>query len=148
MNKTLVDLDNNLMLRSENIEYDGDSLKNELDTIIESGSNSNGSWVKFSNGTMICYGTWELGDVIPSGAVGSVYNIAITAIHSWPVPFIKKPQTHFTAYEYVEDWGMLLIPCPKKNTVTASGFGNINVVSISNAKSNLAIDYIAIGKWK
>lgn len=31
MDKTLVDLDNNLMLRSENIEYDGDSLKSKLD---------------------------------------------------------------------------------------------------------------------
>lgn len=31
MDKTLIDLDNNLMLRSENIEYDGDSLKNKLD---------------------------------------------------------------------------------------------------------------------
>lgn len=31
MDKTLVDLDNNLMLRSENIEYGGDSLKNKLD---------------------------------------------------------------------------------------------------------------------
>lgn len=29
-NKTLVDLDNNVILRSENIEYDGDTLKNKL----------------------------------------------------------------------------------------------------------------------
>lgn len=148
MAKTLVDLDNNLMLRSENVEYGGDSLKNKLDKIIESGSNENGNYIKFSDGTMICTGTWRLGAVVPAGAVVNVYNIAINQRHSWPVPFIEKPQTHFTAYEYVEDYGMLLIPCPKKNTVTASDFGNINIVSISNAVSNLAIDFFAIGKWK
>lgn len=54
--KKLVNLDNNLMLKSENIEYNNDTLKNTLDKIIESGSNNNGSWIKFSDGTMICSG--------------------------------------------------------------------------------------------
>lgn len=38
MNKTKIDLDNNLILRSENIEYNNDNLKNTLDkTISDSG---------------------------------------------------------------------------------------------------------------
>ena len=44
------------MLKSENIEYNNDTLKNTLDKIIESGSNSNGSWIKYSDGTLIQYG--------------------------------------------------------------------------------------------
>lgn len=32
-NKTLINLDNNLMLKSENIEYDNDTLKNILDNL-------------------------------------------------------------------------------------------------------------------
>lgn len=34
MNKTKIDLDNNLILRSENIEYNDDTLKNTLDNLI------------------------------------------------------------------------------------------------------------------
>ena len=44
------------MLKSENIEYNNDTLKNTLDKIIESGSNDNGSWIKYSDGTLIQYG--------------------------------------------------------------------------------------------
>ena len=57
MNKTKVNLDNNLILKSENIEYNNDTLKNILDKIIESGSNDNGSWIKFGDGTLIQYGS-------------------------------------------------------------------------------------------
>ena len=56
MNKTKVNLDNNLILKSENVEYNNDTLKNTLDKIIESGSNDNGSWIKYSDGTLIQYG--------------------------------------------------------------------------------------------
>lgn len=59
----MINLDNNLILKSENVEYDNDTLKNELDTlnstisnIVQSGSNSNGNWIKFSDGTIIEYG--------------------------------------------------------------------------------------------
>lgn len=59
MNKTKVNLDNNLILKSENVEYNNDTLKNTLDKIIETGSNSNGSWIKYSDGTLIQYGINE-----------------------------------------------------------------------------------------
>ena len=57
MNKTKVNLDNNLILKSENVEYNNDTLKNTLDKIIKSGSNDNGSWIKFGDGTLIQYGS-------------------------------------------------------------------------------------------
>ena len=57
MNKTKVNLDNNLILKSENIEYNNDTVKNILDKISESGSNDNGSWIKFGDGTLIQYGS-------------------------------------------------------------------------------------------
>lgn len=56
MNKTKIDLDSDLILRSENIEYNNDTLKNILDTIVESGSNDDGNWIKFSNGIIVEYG--------------------------------------------------------------------------------------------
>lgn len=57
MNKAKIDLNDNLILRSENVEYNNDTLKNYLGTIIESGGNSNGNYIKYTNGTMICYGS-------------------------------------------------------------------------------------------
>ena len=33
------------------------ALNEKVAGIVESGSNENGSWVKFADGTMICYGS-------------------------------------------------------------------------------------------
>ena len=136
------------------VDYDGEDIPagweqvEDSVTVVESGSNENGSWIKWSDGKMICEGTWEIGEAQASTKTESVYKVDITSRHSFPVPFIEKPRMMFTPYEFVEDWGLLLWVCPKKASVTATDFGNFNVVSASQAYINLAIDYIAIGKWK
>lgn len=57
--KELVNLCNNKMLKSKNIEYNGIPLNEFLGTIIESGGNKNGNWIKFGEGTLIQYGNAE-----------------------------------------------------------------------------------------
>ena len=56
MNKTKIDLNDNLILKSENIEYKNNILTDFLDnnTIYDSGTNSNGNWIRYKNGIMIC----------------------------------------------------------------------------------------------
>ena len=122
--------------------------KNSLDTLIQSGSNDNGSYVKYADGTMICYGTWNIGNISFISAVGAVYNVSINSRHMFPVSFINKPVMTFSAYENTEDYGLLLQVCPKRDSITSQDFGSIDVISITQVSAHLAIDYIAIGKWK
>lgn len=121
---------------------------NYINNIVQSGSNANGSYVKYADGTMMCYGTWVIGAVSASAQSGNVYKVLIEQRHNFPVSFVEKPTITFSAYENVEDWDMLLVVCPKKNSVTSQNFGSLNVISATQAAINLAIDYIAIGKWK
>lgn len=127
---------------------DKTNIVNAINGVVESGSNANGSYVKYADGTMICYGTWVIGTVSASAQAGNVYKVLIEQRHNFPVSFVEKPTITFSAYENVEDWGMLLVVCPKKNSVTSQNFGSLNVISATQASINLAIDYIAIGKWK
>ena len=62
MNKQKIDLENDKILRSQNIEYNNQSLKDYLDknTIYDSGTNSNGNWIRYKNGIMICIKNMEL----------------------------------------------------------------------------------------
>jgi hypothetical protein len=121
---------------------------NYINNIVQSGSNANGSYVKYADGTMICYGTWNIGNVAFSSAVGAVYNVPIDLRHTFPVSFINKPVMTFSAYENVESYGLFLQVCPKRDSVTSQDFGSLNVMSITQVSAHLAIDYIAIGKWK
>lgn len=127
---------------------DKTNIVNAINGVVESGSNANGSYVKYADGTMICYGTWVIGTVSASAQAGNVYKVLIEQRYNFPVSFVEKPTITFSAYENVEDWGMLLVVCPKKNSVTSQNFGSLNVISATQASINLAIDYIAIGKWK
>lgn len=127
---------------------DKTNIVNAINGVVESGSNANGSYVKYADGTMVCYGTWNIGNVAFSSAVGSVYNAPINLRRTFPVPFINKPVMTFSAYENVESYGLFLQVCPKRDSVTSQDFGSLNVMSITQVSAHLAIDYIAIGKWK
>ena len=148
-NTTEINTINNNIGDLNNLETtDKTSIVNAINGVVESGSNDNGSYVKYADGTMICYGTWNIGNVAFTSVVGSVYNVPIDLRHTFPVSFINKPVMTFSAYESTESYGLLLQVCPKRDSVTSQDFGHINVISITQVSAHLAIDYMAIGKWK
>ena len=108
--------------------------------IIESGSNTNGHYVKFSDGTQICsfYGSRSLS--IPN-AYGSLYQNSFTC--TYPAPFINKPSVSIgqIQWETGASWGMV----SATNTGTVA-FRVIDVMKRSTA--SMDISYIAIGRWK
>lgn len=108
MNKTKVNLDNNLILKSENVEYNNDTLKNTLDKIIESGSNDNGSWIKFGDGTLIQYGSIKK-------------NVSITTL------------SNSGKYYYQDDINIIL----PTSFVDGNYFSNVISVSNQNGSQNV-----------
>lgn len=132
MNKTIIDLDNNQILRSQNIEYNNDTLKNTLDKIIESGSNDKGSWIKYNDGTMICYGVWRIlkEETIVEG--------------TYPYPFISNP---FLIGSVHIEAGVSFTP----NVYDTYNTDKQNYqVRINRPPTGAYIqgNFIAIGKWK
>lgn len=113
--------------------------------IIESGSNANGEYVKYADGTMICTGakfgntTWEdwwsfckrspegsnmLFASFPQAFINGNARVSITTSHGNAV---------FSA---------------SYNSVQTDGFYFICYKPSSNTSTNYGIQYIAIGKWK
>ena len=132
------------MLKSENIEYNNDTLKNTLDKIIESGSNNNGSWIKYSDGTMICYA--EIRREVNFGQSGNSYTGETTTAISFPQAFIGNPRVtintqHDGDYYYCIVYGFIR----NKTSITKITFLR---TSSPSAVVNIPFSYIAIGKWK
>ena len=120
---------------------------NYINGIVESGSNANGSWTKWADGTMIINKT-VLGTANITNAWGSLYVSAEINLGNFPVAFIEMPT---------------IVVSPQTQTGTqymlagqgGSGYGsetNAGFVSLVRPNSRTGVAYrlevIAKGKWK
>lgn len=136
------------------VEYNGTTVPQGYEkvsdgNIIESGSNENGNWIKFVDGTMICYETFSIGGTTTDGQNdGSLWYVDISLQHSFAQKFISKPIIRINAYTSENANLHYLWVCTKYNSVTTSSFGNYRIYSPTNTTMIVSLDYIAIGKWK
>lgn len=146
MNKQKIDLENNKILRSENIEYKNNILTVFLDknTIYDSGTNTNGSWLKYANGIMICIKKIKFTNVIIDKAWVSVYETAnVVNFGNYAQEFIEIPSVS--------------IDLADGSTCFCESFSGRTKKSIGStwlwkpaveADGTMTFDIIAIGKWK
>lgn len=126
------------------------AITNYVDTkgINDSGSNANGNYIKYDDGTLICYGlkycrmgAWEV-----DGSVYTAFNLSTSKI-TFPIEFYSKPTCYVNiAYEstgYWETWFGRI-------TWNVSGVNDIQLFRANTASTNLdfQFSYIAIGRWK
>ena len=118
----------------------------KLGEIITSGSNSNGSYIKYSDGTMICRHEFIYTTNEAFAAWGNVFDLAISLNKNFPVAFIEKPNISINVnsgseciYAYVG-----LQNCDKTKLIAVDLMRP--VATPTSSKFN--ISYIAIGKWK
>lgn len=117
--------------------------------IIESGSNSNGSWIKYGDGTMIVHREiTTLSGYTNNYPIGSLYySFYYLSGQQWPVAFISPPSCSLNADENslptVECFHIYGIG----TTTYVCEFGCL-MASIRNPLSLGGISIIAIGRWK
>jgi hypothetical protein len=109
--------------------------------IIESGSNANGNYIKYADGTMICTrvvsGTYNV-----NNAFGSMWYANI-ASQAFAATFIAAPICTIASVYGVGAvmWGAGVL-------ATTTGSGGLTIVSASSfASAALTISLVAIGRW-
>ena len=118
---------------------------NYINSIIESGSNSNGNWIKFNDGTMIQMGSLEVNAAtyieLPYGGYRT-FGKTITL----PVSFINsKYIISVNATSDTNNNGF----CANKEGITNNSFnGYFWTINKNTTELIHSIDYITIGKWK
>lgn len=130
-------------MKSEQTTSDTDTYScNYINSIIETGTNSDGSWIKYNDGTMICYITKEYNNVNITNSWGSVYESDRIQLGNFPQQFINIPT--ITA-NCVRGLSVFLEALSPTNTSIGETWF-MRPVSQSNTSST--ISFIAIGKWK
>ena len=120
------------------------NIENAINSVVESGSNTNGNYVKYADGTMICH----FSKGIQSGSCtqeGTMYKYDFSNPFTFPVPFVDTPSVTISN-GYASSTASALIWAFQRNN---TGIQLIKALSPSNFSNQyVAFNYIAIGKWK
>ena len=109
--------------------------------INSSGSNSNGSYIKFSDGAMICRKYINFGQKAISNEWGSFYESEKMTIGNYPEPFIEIPQIFIMPLNtfFIEK---------ESSSISKTSWGDFYATRPASATMYIPVDCFAIGKWK
>ena len=112
--------------------------------IIERGSNANGEFVKYADGTLVCYRR-IIKSIAMTSASGSMFLGATTEDTSFPVAFAFAPEVK----GFVNDGsgGSAGSFFYKTASTTTTSFGTAYFMSTTSKTSTLTYSYVAVGKW-
>lgn len=109
--------------------------------IIESGSNSNGNYIKYGDGTMICTKKVSFNNTFTT-AWGSMYTTDQISLGNWPVGFTEVPTVNASIMSNYSAFIQGIDGC----TITAVGSTYLARPVNTNAQGYISI--MAIGRWK
>lgn len=111
--------------------------------IAESGSNANGNYIKFEDGTMICSASLLLSDVEHTIASGSIF-MNSEVIWTYPASFISSASVSgsCTNLAYGKGWLSFFAT----NSTTQAKYSIMS--SMSGTTPSVRVSLIAIGRWK
>lgn len=110
----------------------------------EYGSNANGSYQKFANGTLICWKYVTLNNVAMTTSWGSIYESAAVSLGNWPETFIDIP-----TISLIQDFtgsGAGMVEAVKETSTTF--VGNAYFWRATSSTFTLKYRIIGIGRWK
>lgn len=139
--RTGANLLNLIQLRADTVDCDGTALVVNNRNVVGQGSNSNGEWVRFYDGTQICWRHHSVTDQAISSAYGSLY--LGSRAYTFPVAFSGTPavsvgQCHWGT---AAPWGTAI-------SVTTSGFtARFFDVNSRATGTTMVISWQAVGRW-
>ena len=118
------------------------NIENAINGIIESGSNANGNYIKYADGTLIQYGNVTLTTSENRIAGGLTYYSTATTIN-FPISF---KDSSYSAFSNVLLANMNYF-CNSYMASNDASSCNLSFVSTANNETRV-IHWMAIGKWK
>ncbi len=113
--------------------------------IIDSGTNENGEYIKYYDGTMICYKTVSGTVDITEQYYGYFYHTPdgkYFNLGDYAMPFIERPSCNITFRGGNSQWIAAI-----KNQ-SATHVGDLHIISVTSKTAGAYYDVIAVGRWK
>ncbi len=114
--------------------------------ISSKGNNSNGHWIKYADGTMICYQRYKL-TFAAAEEWGSMYAYSITNIKNYPATFNELPAVSATLSARGKN-GWLCTNVETGTESTSRPCGYQVVRPTKTTLEDMWLQVIAVGRWK
>lgn len=129
-----------------NIEDGIEANDTKIATLIEHGSNENGNYTKFSDGTIHQWGQYTIlsSEITWTALTTGLYYSNVFS-HKLPVKMIEgKSANNVSSRSANFDWAT------RNATANADTYTNLsfNLVSATNTERNIAINWSVVGFWK
>lgn len=130
----------NLNLLQTNVET-------AINQLIESGSNENGNYIKYDDGTLICWNRVVVSSIAITSAEGSLYKSDnITPFPDYPIQFTDYPSL---SMESISDDNTRTFWVVKSQGDSLQRVRGIRIFAATSLTlTNAKLSYIAIGRWK
>jgi hypothetical protein len=132
---------------AENLNQMQTNVENAINGVVESGSNTNGEWIKYADGTMECTKVIQVDSAYAGTAWGSIYYYEDVNEHYFAQEFISEPtdfqlffNTTNSAGCWVGTYGTMII--------TKSSFKNFALFRPTQNTINGKLYVNAKGRWK
>ena len=116
-----------------------------ISSIVESGSNSNGNWIKYSDGTMICTGKRTFTGGVSTSLPNGGYRTSGQTIQ-FPINFSLAPDSVVASSLSDTNDNGFIINSAQVTKTSFAGFWWVVNSTYDNKEHSLS--YIAIGRWK
>lgn len=113
--------------------------------IIDSGTNENGGYIKYYDGTMICYKTVSGTVEITEQYYGYFYHTAddkLFDLGDFAMPFVKTPISSIRFKGGNTQW------IGSTQNQSATHIGDLHIISVTSKTAGAYYDVIAFGRWK
>lgn len=113
-----------------------------MQAIVSSGSNANGKWIRFADGTQIC--TKAIGKSVTFTTTwGNMYESPVVALGDWAMPFTQTPFVSGVTVGkgcFIESF----------STVSATAIGNVFLCRPTKETTAIAVQVhvTGIGRWE
>ena len=112
-------------------------------SIAEQGSNANGYYRKWSDGTLECWGTKNLGSININQGTGPWYSNVFSA--TWPAQFTVINYSSITNFQ--GGTGTWIIGVSGDASITGQSFRVFSLIA-SYTSITITVSFYAVGRWK
>lgn len=118
------------------------TLKLEGKNIVERGSNANGDYVRFADGTQLCWRTKTFIQTEPTNLIWGFYHTYSAVSFDWPSEFISSP-----VMSGISSFGSTRLILINPATSTTGGRFEGLYMSDTNPSLSGTVHVLAMGRW-
>lgn len=125
-----------------------DNIENAINSSVIKETNTNGTAIKFVDGTMICYNTQTFSSTAGGNVLGNLYRTNTLTLNNFPIQFTSVPNVTYNVQKSSEIGWLAILISAEYQATNVRPARPVLVKTTNASVDSITVEYIAIGRWK